>query len=596
MIKKVFTLFIIILSFLALFGCYNTVMSQAAYYNIEDFGAKAIGIDSNYDNTGAFVAAANQAALTQGYVFVPQKSYKITSTLPLKSGVKYIGEGANSQILIDASFNAGAYFPSNEGAIINESFKEVYDSATADDISIEGLTIHLISVNPGKIKTSVMLGNCKAIAIKGCSFIVEGSGEANNLDLHTTWKNAVITQNTFSNNSGPNSGGCLWVRNRNSSPQEAVNTCENAQITQNSFITSTVDEAVSIWGNGGKLKNVTFNDNLLSYNSFAGGTLSVGFTVAGNFEESETSGVEAINILNNEFNVQSFTGLFIKIGDSSVNLAPVKDVLFEGNKINLTQALNLPSQQLIYTFCNSKSANITINNNIINNTSQNKLNNGIYLSGSGTGCAITDNNISGAMDYGIQADNQGTVIVGNNINIPNGVAIRGGSNISSNTIKTSKAGIEITKQNSEVICANNVVTLDKNSSNTIIGIRIDGTDTIASCSQNSFNTNDAGETVKKCIFISTRGQFKLYNNKNYIPLQSYDNYLYAPGRVIEMSGNLIKGTVYDNLLPYNTNPCGGSWNFAYSAPMGYTVAIANSNYCYTKVSNSYPFWKYGLKQ
>lgn len=78
---------------------------------VTDFGAKG---DGQTDDTNAFRAALDSAAVTASKVFVPQGTYKITRSLEVKDGVSLIGEGSGSDPL-ETPYNGSLiqYYGSN---------------------------------------------------------------------------------------------------------------------------------------------------------------------------------------------------------------------------------------------------------------------------------------------------------------------------------------------------------------------------------------------------------------------------------------------------------------------------------------------------
>jgi hypothetical protein len=140
-------------------------------------------------------------------------------------------------------------------AIKNKNFSTVYSEATADYVDIRSIDFVI-----AKALTNLRLGNVKGGYMEDCQFSTSTAALVGAcFDIFVCVKDFTARHCSFSNGTqNAVGGGAVWVRNITTAGNDPANNTENVLFEDCKFVTTTLDEAVAVYGVRGKTRNVTF--------------------------------------------------------------------------------------------------------------------------------------------------------------------------------------------------------------------------------------------------------------------------------------------------------------------------------------------------
>lgn len=238
----------------------RTLLAKLLDYPITpfDFGAKGDGVtdDSGAINnmTGAAIAL-NLNCHFPGFVFAIGNYTQLWG--------KVTGVPRKSIISVLAGFNYSAS-PNSQWAVTNKHFSTSFNSATADEIYLHDLDFCSYQFGQGG-KGIVAIANTKKSEIINInSYTAPGNTQYHDsvfdiyaCNSHLTMRKCYMLNATQS----PTEGGGVWVRNNTANGALAANVSSDILIEDNHFATTSVDEALSVFGVGGLIQRVTVRKN-----------------------------------------------------------------------------------------------------------------------------------------------------------------------------------------------------------------------------------------------------------------------------------------------------------------------------------------------
>jgi hypothetical protein len=198
-------------------------LSALPTFNIKDYGAQGFG---GYDNTSAVLAAINAAANAGGgIVYIPKGQFMVTSTLPLRSGVYFQGDGANVsqlsqgaaatgpmfQVPSSGAFNGGGFLDlSLNGKVTKDTVGIDFSRVTGPLTNIYLDQVVVINFQLGYLgaaneqqtlmTNSLFGGGDVGIAINGDPTIVNSRFNGTQIGITGDLDGATIISNYFSSN------------------------------------------------------------------------------------------------------------------------------------------------------------------------------------------------------------------------------------------------------------------------------------------------------------------------------------------------------------------------------------------------------------
>jgi parallel beta-helix repeat protein len=161
--------------------------------SVKDFGALG---DGTNDDTTAIQSALNSGAL---YVFVPQGTYKITSTLTIPTGVEFYG--CDNSSVISLANNASMISTTGSNIVVR-NMKLNGNSSTYNNAGNNAIYVNWTSIAGSNLKIS----NVSIINIAGAGIIaLASSGTAStemwieNCNIENTGAHGIIIQDYISN-------------------------------------------------------------------------------------------------------------------------------------------------------------------------------------------------------------------------------------------------------------------------------------------------------------------------------------------------------------------------------------------------------------
>jgi parallel beta-helix repeat protein len=307
-------------------------MDASPWFNVKDFGA---GNDRSNDDTPFFQSAINAAAVDGGTVYVPQGTYKIRSSLVMRSKVHLLGAGAEASIiqagtsslrmvmctndLSDYSFEGLTFegFGSGSGTLTSLTECGVF--------AMDGKNIRISRCMFKKITNGVNLERCQHASITDCTFYfilaTEGPNEGFGIVLQGGG-NHIVQGNQFENVGKHGivlNGGCTYSVVANNVVQACKDTaiylysnlkaCSHHLITGNLISAYGLGDQESSCMYGIRLKDgCSFNtvvNNAVSRSSAAGIQLDAeeksgddrpyGNTITGNTVKYTVRGIAVLN-------------------------------------------------------------------------------------------------------------------------------------------------------------------------------------------------------------------------------------------------------------------------------------------------------------
>lgn len=225
--------------------------------NVKWFGA--VG-DGSTDDADAIQAANDLCEVIGAALFFPPGDYVAKAKLQISC--PWYSFPRNTTIKLPSDFvpSGGDNTELNIG-IKNKSFGDTFDDGTANYVDIRGLDF-VIEYGP---LTLLRLGNVRGGVIEHCRLMTNTSSQVSALlDLFACVKNFTARKCTFNNDCQYNGGGgAVWIRNVTTAGNDETNNTEHVLFDECDFSTTTVDEAVAVYGVRGKTRNVTIRKSTI---------------------------------------------------------------------------------------------------------------------------------------------------------------------------------------------------------------------------------------------------------------------------------------------------------------------------------------------
>ncbi len=513
----------------------DSIRSADIITNVKNFGAVGNGIID--DSTSIQNAIDHTASVGGGTVHFPSGTYLVKNNIILRNKVNLLGFKGSSQLMFDDTFVGNK--PNNPNKIYhpvmwNEHNKRTYDEATADSFVIRDL-IFTKSTTSADLKVIIFLANTNGVIIDGCQFDMSGTVVSLALYVFSCNYNLTLQNNTFTNLTGTDTGGGVWICNLTEEPNE-TNKTYNININNNNFIINSGDESLGLYGRDGIVKTVYVTNNKFTTLKSAttaqskvlaifGRTLSTGI---------EGAGVENVIVSSNIFEIEEIEAGVITIGGSVSNTDIIKNILIASNIIRFKTDLTNSLAVGILGNDLGIAENIKVSNNIISNIGEKSFKYGIYKMWD-----VEGNEVSGQY---LQASIADCTNVFNNClydNLYSGSsAIRNSALLSNNIIKNCLRGILINSTGIYTI-QNNKIELPDNAS--AIGIQIATAPSKDIIIGNIINTTNS----QSVAFNFSIGVITMINN------MKFGKGRYLDGRVILAfsQGNRIDEFGFDTFYP-----------------------------------------------
>ncbi|NLJ77518.1 MAG: hypothetical protein GX325_09740 [Peptococcaceae bacterium] len=414
-----------------------------------------------------------------GYVFVPPGDYTLARTIRLKSGTVLEGRRGCSRIIIDDTFQKGPYYPENEFAVSNAGFSQEYDSATADDITIRGLTFVLTKKNKDPIWCLLGMANIKKLVVEDCDFIVQGQGiGGSNIDLYAGCKNVRITNCYIKNDTGAPYGAAVMVRSLNIDGANPHNATEQVVLAHNIIEKNGNDEAIAVWGCTGRVKDVVVqNNSIKTYGRVPDVVLSA---FAGEFNDCSAAQTNNVVFDGNTVTADDLRYAIFQVGQDTDTISRLDDVTISNNKIDVKVAASDRST-VIRTIGQDNYTNIKITDNEITNTGRVPIGYGVLGQG-----LVTDNVINGLFEASIACvDTCHNNTINDNTT---GTAIENVAHIRANVINNCLVGVKCFVTGVFNVAENSINMADHGDSMGIMAIDIAGSRPVVYISGNEINT------------------------------------------------------------------------------------------------------------
>lgn len=503
--------------------------------NVKNFGAVGNGIID--DSTSIQNAIDHTASIGGGTVFFPNGTYLVKNNIILRNKVSLLGLKGSSQLMFDDTFVGTK--PNNPNKIYhpvmwNEHNQRTYNEATADSFSIRDL-IFIKSTTTADLKVIIFLTNTNGVLIDGCQFDMSGTVDSLALYVFSCNYDLTLQNNTFTNLTGTDKGGGVWICNLTDKPNE-TNKTYNVNINNNNFIINSGDESLGLYGRDGIVKMVNVTNNKFITLKTASTAQSKVLAIFGRTFGTgiEGAGVENVIVSNNIFEIEEIEAGVITIGGSVSNTDIIKNILIASNIINFKTELTNSLAVGILGNDLGIAENIKVCNNIISNIGEKPFKYGIYKMWN-----VEGNEVSGQYSQANIADC--TNVSNNNLygNIyPSGSAIRNSPLLSNNIIKNCLRGILINSIGTYTI-QNNKIDLPDDAK--AIGIQIATAPSKAIITGNIINTTHS----RSVAFNFSIGIITMLSN------MKFGNGRYLDGRVILAlsQGNRIDDFGFDTFYP-----------------------------------------------
>jgi hypothetical protein len=227
-------------------GSASMVWVTDAPYNADPAGA--------IDSSDAIINADTAAATKGVPLFFPPGTYKYTKSLTMSAAWRGV---PRKSILSKTSAFTFTVFGGGPAqfSIVNKNFGLTYNAATADNVDMRDLDVTVTMAAGGK--TGLGLANVAGGTIRNVKFTTTGAtGVDSLLDLYACVRNLVVEDVDALNTTGATNGGACWIRNLTTAGATAANDTQGVRIVRGHFATGTADEAMSIFGWFGKVRDV----------------------------------------------------------------------------------------------------------------------------------------------------------------------------------------------------------------------------------------------------------------------------------------------------------------------------------------------------
>jgi hypothetical protein len=251
-------------------------LSALPTFNIKDYGAVGWG---GHDDTSAVLAAINAAANAGGgIVYVPKGNYTINSTLPLKPGVYFQGDGANISQITQGATATGAMFQAASSA--------AFDRGGFLDLSLNGkVTKDTVGIDFSLVSgplTNIYIDQAVVI-----NFQVGYLGAAN--EHQTLMTNSLIGGGDIGI---AVTGDPVIVNCRFNGTQIGITgDLDGATIRSNYFSSNSIGMMPS---DGGRFQNSVISGNVFTGNALLGVIIDNDNTVYGNIINGSTAATPAL--------------------------------------------------------------------------------------------------------------------------------------------------------------------------------------------------------------------------------------------------------------------------------------------------------------
>jgi hypothetical protein len=287
-----------------------------------------------------------------------------------------------SKFVLAAGFTFGGY--GSQFALINSNFSLSYSSATAQNVSFDGVdfaSFSAVILGSGVIGLANVSGgrtrNCEFSSYTACAI-------SSFLDLYAVVKNYTVAENKLTSTTQAGAlGGLMWIRNLTSDGSVSINVTENILVERNYLGQSGFDEAVAIYGVNGLVRNVTIRSNKIEGlpSATCHGTLASTFPFGPNQGGTSYAAIQDILWDDNEFIDVAFLNEVLRFGSSSDTAQTIQAVASSHNKFTVSMPVANTASSVLHnvadTFTGTYSG-ISSESDIINTqASANQINVGI---------------------------------------------------------------------------------------------------------------------------------------------------------------------------------------------------------------------------
>lgn len=299
------------------------------------------------------LAAALAEANSRGVpLMLPPWDVQFNATLTYR---QIIGVPGKSRLVANSTFTRTGF--ASQFMLINASFAQGYNEATADEIVLKGFDL---VVNPGANGSVIGLGNVKRglierVNILAARVINGGTGKPyaidSLLDLYTCVKRVRVTRCELKNITGAYGstkisefgGSCIWVRNLSADGTDPDNVTEENVIEDNDLEHATSDEYLAIFGVRGVTRKNSVRNNRIKAYSIDGVYHNSGMSI---FPLDDGSGAglgDTAAVYDNEFidNVIEDSGCLydvVRIGNGADASRPCYNNRSRGNRVTSTRS------------------------------------------------------------------------------------------------------------------------------------------------------------------------------------------------------------------------------------------------------------------
>lgn len=316
--------------------------------NVKQFGAKG---DGETDDTEKIKKAIGKAK----NLYFPSGTYKIISKIIITNG-RYFGD-------VETVFNLemdGEY----QRIFENSNF---WNSSNKDKIIIENIIFN--SNTSGDI---IGLANTIDVVIKKCTFNKTADVTGTGIDVYSNNTNFIIRDNTFNYNPDGDTRLRTPIEIREFS---ATQITSDVYVLNNTIYKNGGDETLWVDAWRGALRNIYIENNRIENTS---GTANNMIWISGN---ANNSGISNVSVTNNYIYKEKLSYRMFAIGDSqgSPENMYVQNIKIHNNTIICNGIVeNITTSFLFHIGKYLSSTGLNIDNNIIKNSSSDKISAFVY--------------------------------------------------------------------------------------------------------------------------------------------------------------------------------------------------------------------------
>ena len=490
------------------------------------------------------------------HLIFPKGEYLIKSYLTKKSNIDWVGDGRESVIKIDNSFN---YVNGNNIAIKNENYNNsnnIYDTFRFVDLTFKYCITD--TSKPVYFATFISTEN---VYVDNCFF----DSSDTNLIIHITMDFKGDNQNT-------NIKNCTCIYNTSAPSHEGNTICfrnfSNKKSSGIKIINNTLkrlsggDEIIWICSNVGDIENIIIRDNTIICDSDNFQTSGI-YILQTDTPLEGTYNIKNITIENNTIDIKKLKYAAIKIGSGLTDVPFIEDINIRNNKINIANSDLQTSCAIQINRCNNSFAR------------ENKIK-GKFWRGITNITNCENNNIDITDVDGVIVNSE---YVSKNEITTNNIGLKNCTNASDNKINCKYIELSMNRffnyKNNEITAIDNSVRVFKIPN----------------------NINDNPKLSKPVLTLDTNifynGLGIIDYGLQYVNLFNNLAYIEASGYAVE--GEIIKTAVNNTIIKQDTTVINDSkmnlsdvnsipYNLRLSLPLGHKILSLNDFRTYTKTN------------